>query len=269
MNISSDLQSLINASLTDGKISSKERKVLMSRAESDGLNLDEFELYLNSLVQEANKDKKNVVEKSAPIFKWIFSSPKRIAGVAVVIVILVVWIGSLGSTEEESQNDDLVEKYECENVEDCLVKYNFEAARAFASIASTNSLDDDNKSKSMKKIITQESNYWIDNGEFDRGLTVVEVGKDYYRGEYDIQFEAAEYEVAKYGVISMIVDALLDKEEFKEAKRWALKSCDCNISGRTKAKQKDYDGGKSKWDESASMKNTLLKKIKETEKLMK
>lgn len=154
-------------------------------------------------------------------------------------------------------------------MEDCLVKYNFEAARAFASFASTNSFDDDNKSKSMKKIITQESNYWIDNEEFDRGLTVVEEGKDYYRGEYNVSFEPAEYEVARYGAISMAVDALIGKEEFKEAKRWALKTCDCNISGRTKAQQNDYDGGDEKWDEAASMKNTLLKKIKESEKLMK
>ena len=77
MNISSELRSLINASLTDGKISSKERKVLMSRAEADGLNLDEFELYLDSLVQEANKDKKNVVQKSVPVFQWIFASKKK------------------------------------------------------------------------------------------------------------------------------------------------------------------------------------------------
>ena len=33
--------------------------------------------------------------------------------------------------------------------------------------------------------------------------------------------------------------------------------------------QNDYDGGDEKWDEAASMKNTLLKKIKESEKLMK
>ena len=223
MNISSELRSLINASLTDGKISSKERKVLMSRAEADGLNLDEFELYLDSLIQEANKDKKNVVQKSVPVFQWIFASKKRIAGVVVVLVILIAWIGSMGQSEEESKMEGLAEQYECENVEDCLVKYNFEAARAFASIASTNSLDDDNKSKSMKKIITQESNYWIDNGEYDRGLTVVEEGKDYYRGEYNIRYEPAEYEVARYGVISMAVDALIDKEEFKQAKKWALK----------------------------------------------
>ena len=67
----------------------------------------------------------------------------------------------------------------------------------------------------------------------------------------------------------MAVDALIDKEEFKQAKKWALKTCDCNLSGRTKAQQKSYDSGRSKWDEAASMKNTLLKKIRESEKLMK
>jgi len=262
MNISSELQSLINASLTDGKISSKERKVLMSRAEADGLNLDEFELYLDSLVQKANKDK-NFVQKSVPVFQWIFASKKRIAGVVVVLFILISWIGSMGLSEEESKKEELAEQYECQNVEDCLVKYNFEAARAFASIASGNSYDDDNKNKLMQKIITQESNYWIDNGEFDRGLTIVEEGKDYYRGEYNFRFEPEDYEVARYGAISMAVDALIGKEDYKEAKKWALKTCDCNISGRTKAQQKE------KWDEAASMKNTLLTKIKETEELMK
>ena len=74
MNISEDLQKLIDASLADGKISSKEKQILISRAESDGLNKDEFELYLDSLAHSAKKDSKGMVDKSMPFLKWLIAS---------------------------------------------------------------------------------------------------------------------------------------------------------------------------------------------------
>jgi hypothetical protein len=49
MNISEELHKLIEAALVDGKLSEKEKQVLFKRAEKDGLDLDEFELYINSL----------------------------------------------------------------------------------------------------------------------------------------------------------------------------------------------------------------------------
>ena len=54
---------------------------------------------------------------------------------------------------------------------------------------------------------------------------------------------------------------LLDKEAYKEAKRWALKCPNSGVDG--------WGTGVSNYDEKTNMKNTLLKKIKETEELMK
>lgn len=45
---SEELENLINLTLKDGVLSDKERTVLFKRAEKEGVDLDEFEIYLNA-----------------------------------------------------------------------------------------------------------------------------------------------------------------------------------------------------------------------------
>jgi len=47
MEISNALQKLIDAVIIDGKISTKEKEVLIKKADSEGLDVDEFEITLN------------------------------------------------------------------------------------------------------------------------------------------------------------------------------------------------------------------------------
>ena len=52
--LSEDLKSLLDSSIVDGEISSKERKVLLKRAISEGHDQDEFELHIDSLLFSKN-----------------------------------------------------------------------------------------------------------------------------------------------------------------------------------------------------------------------
>ena len=49
---SKELESLIQATLVDGKIDDVEKKALLSRAKKEGVDPDELEVYINSLLQK-------------------------------------------------------------------------------------------------------------------------------------------------------------------------------------------------------------------------
>ena len=65
MKTSSALQSLIDASFVNGELSAKEKDVLVYRAVAEGLNQDEFEIYLDSLVYRSNSNKKGFLKTFA------------------------------------------------------------------------------------------------------------------------------------------------------------------------------------------------------------
>jgi hypothetical protein len=79
MQLSEDLKGLVESSIADGKISSKERKVILKRALSEGHDQDEFEIYLDSLVQTAKSENKTVRKNSLLSFiKWIGQKKRRV-----------------------------------------------------------------------------------------------------------------------------------------------------------------------------------------------
>ena len=178
--------------------------------------------------------------------------------------IFFIYSSSGGSSDYDDKIEKLTEEHGCGSVDECITQYKFEGARAFAA----NSWGSSEKNASWERVLTAEANYWINNDDFERALNVITEGKDYYK---DIIDHAAQekYNLARYNVLSTIIDRLIDQEKFKEAKRYAIKSCNCNMNGRTKADQKDYDGGDEKWDDAATMKKTLLNRINETEELFK
>ena len=81
MKTSSALQSLINASFVNGELSAKEKDVLVYRAVAEGLNQDEFEIYLDSLVYRSNSDKKGFLNK---ILYQLFQVSEKKSGDAVI-----------------------------------------------------------------------------------------------------------------------------------------------------------------------------------------
>jgi hypothetical protein len=65
---SPELENLINIALTDGTITDKERQILMRKAESLGIDLDEFEMVLESRIYEKEQSMKHSAptEQEAP-----------------------------------------------------------------------------------------------------------------------------------------------------------------------------------------------------------
>ena len=61
-----ELESLVKAALTDGVLTEKEKQILFNKAQSMGINLDEFEMMLNARLVELQKAEKEKIEKSAP-----------------------------------------------------------------------------------------------------------------------------------------------------------------------------------------------------------
>jgi len=169
-----------------------------------------------------------------------------------LMLLLVVFVSSCGGSDDEENRQAVAEKYDCDNVEDCLTNFNFEAARAHL-----NNVELWAKRDTYKKIVNAETNYWINAGEFDKALSIMEEGKvGIEDGIY-----GHEYNRMRFDLISSVVDKLLDKEAYKEAKRWALKCPNLTVEGWG-TDSRDYN-------EKTNMKNTLLTKIKETEELMK
>jgi hypothetical protein len=60
---SKELENLINASLTDGKLSELEKKALVKRAQKEGVDLDELEIYIESILQQRTQEQKVQLEK--------------------------------------------------------------------------------------------------------------------------------------------------------------------------------------------------------------
>ena len=53
---SNELESLINASIADGELTKKEREVLTNRAIAEGVDLDEFKVYLNGRLAQREEE---------------------------------------------------------------------------------------------------------------------------------------------------------------------------------------------------------------------
>ena len=62
---SEEIEKLIKYAIIDGKVSSKERKILLRKAAELGIAKDEFEMVLDARIFEVNNQNKNV-QKSFP-----------------------------------------------------------------------------------------------------------------------------------------------------------------------------------------------------------
>lgn len=60
------IENLVKAALADGMLTEKEKQILFKKAESMGIDLDEFEMVLDARLVELQKAEKEKAEKSAP-----------------------------------------------------------------------------------------------------------------------------------------------------------------------------------------------------------
>jgi len=200
MELSKSLKDLISAALADNKISSKEREILTKRAVTEGIDKDEFELYLDSLVFSKKEDKSSSSEgmfnkviyhrkagvKQEEVEKGVFETFQggkkefqevpveelkiRFWHVLVPVVLVITSIITLIMLYEPSMS-----------VDEALNVYDFEAARE--AVADLKCQDDRilgfgdiicPRTIGLVKIITQEVIYMTDNNEFDRAAASIQ-----------------------------------------------------------------------------------------------
>lgn len=61
-----EIENLINLALEDGELTEKEKQVLFKKAQAKGIDLDEFEMYLDTRIARLSKNKKQDSNSSAP-----------------------------------------------------------------------------------------------------------------------------------------------------------------------------------------------------------
>ena len=171
MEITEGLQKLIDAAVADGKISKKERAILLKRSEKDGLDNDEFNMYLDSLVIKGPRGENKIIS----FLKWVFA--KKLRAITFFLFLIVIWFGGKYLITIKEAND-LAELRGGENFGDCLSKSKFEGARLYNSELRTHDdvgvfekemfgysyvVDIDVKHKNLVKIITAEIPFFISN----------------------------------------------------------------------------------------------------------
>jgi hypothetical protein len=153
MKLSDDLNDLIKSAQTDGKLSEKERQVIIKKAASEGHDKDEFEIYLDSKVQEYNLNNKRP-SKLTSFFKFCFGSTKRTfisIGILIWIVLpILVYVPAFIFNVIDASSKG------CNDVDDCLTQYKFEEARSYSSYSS----DD-------FKILKAEISYFLSEGNLE------------------------------------------------------------------------------------------------------
>ena len=177
-----------------------------------------------------------------------------------IFITILSFLMTLSCSEESK----LKEKYNCIGIDDCLSKYNFEGARAFAGLPYD--IDDwreeDAHYDGWQRILDSESNYWLNEREFKKSLQILDADQRNY-----IPRIPGEFYAAKYNLISKIIGILLEDNEFDEARKWILKCPDKHKSGEDFSEE---DSGWIKKHKPSDMMHYILnKKIDDYEKLSK
>ncbi len=135
------------------------------------------------------------------------------------------------------------------NIEDsidiCLTRYDFESARNYLSHSEV-----DHKKKKLLAIVKAEIAFYVREGEIEKAFQDID--------ETDFGSMEREGEKLRYKLIEEVVEALLDKNDFVGAKKYALKAPN-NIW---------IEGGLigSTSDPARSIRGELLKRIEEFKK---
>ena len=208
MTTSEELKKLIDASLADGKISSKERKILITRAENEGLDKDEFELYLDSLVFTKTSSTEGIFNKviyhrkagvkmkevERGLGDLLSGGKKEFQEIPVNELTIRLWHALVPLVTILIVLISVFLMPESENVDDALSRYDFEMAREIAADMGCrnygNSWDNDlvcPKSIALIKIIINEANYMAENNEFEKAFSVIEEinGVELYTALYE------------------------------------------------------------------------------------
>lgn len=175
---------------------------------------------------------------------------KQIIVLKLVAFSFSLFLSSCGGNELEKKNEELQKKYSCLNVDDCLSKYNFEAARAYMG---ADELSGDYKY--LPKITEAESVYLAKNGQFENAISVIDEA-------HQVNYTESDKQELKFKIYDIAVNSFLEKGDYDQAKKWSMRSSDLHS---TKGWTKGQDHN---WSKEETQRAVLLKKIKEYKKTM-
>lgn len=253
MQLSEDLKGLVESSIADGKISSKERKVILKRALSEGHDQDEFEIYLDSLVQTAKSENKTIRKNSLLSFiKWIGQKKRR---VIIAFFILSGILQLVVSISEAAYQDEIVSERGCSGVDDCITKYKFEEARAYANTGLWSS--------DLRNIIKSEASFYTSQQEM--GLAFRSIMEYTFRYGFEPQGrksdnESYNSEANWYNslVESVLVDFETDETNLKKL-IYSIKPI-AKIGDLYKKSEEEEYYDEYKFEEDFSKKTELMKR---------
>ena len=156
MNISEGLKSLIESSQIDGKLSSKEREVIINKAEKEGHNRDEFEIYLDGQFQLFKSESVFKI-----FFKWVFKKKDR----TTIFFLVAAFLAFLGfSILRDAVIPSIIEYSTkvargCDDMDDCIAKFMFDEATLYAN----DGYDSDKSLDDKRKIRKANVNYFLLN----------------------------------------------------------------------------------------------------------
>lgn len=251
MNISEGLKSLIESSQIDGRLSKKEREVIINKAENEGHNRDEFEIYLEGKFQLIKSE--SVFKK---IFKWIFKKKER----AVWFFVVIAFLGFLGFSILRDAVIPSISEYftkverGCDDIDDCINKFMFDEATLYLN--DTYQWD---KLDTEQKIRKAHVNYLLLNDAYEQAYVLM---ADYHFKEQfssDPVFGQKRYnkEVEWFNQIveSIIIESQNNKELVIKLVSLIKPISEKDIR-KSKREKKDY------FNKNDSRKKELMKKYK-------
>lgn len=158
--MSSNLKTIIEHSLTDGKISDSEKKVIYARAEKEGISCEEIDILLDSAVHSI-KSRKNREQKQK-LWTWFITKPSK-EGIAPavwvpILLVFVIFFGSIiiiKSSDSDKASD----------VSKAITEYNFIEARNL--LAEIGEITKDDYNKLLLQIYNGEIDYYLQNKEYN------------------------------------------------------------------------------------------------------
>jgi hypothetical protein len=126
------------------------------------------------------------------------------------LILISVIVFNFGESDEERIQRELEEKYKCFSIDDCLGKYEFQGARAFYG----NGRNGYDYTPYLEKIVTAEAQYWCQNGNYKKAISVVE----------ESNIGSSEKEDLKFKLILTAVDNYIEEANWLMARKFAIKS---------------------------------------------
>jgi hypothetical protein len=114
---------------------------------------------------------------------------------------------------ESEKKQQLIEKYKCDNVDDCLSKYQFEGARAY--MAAEEEINGLGVYRNLPKITQAEAIYLAKQNEFQRALDVINEANQ-------VNYLESDKEHLKYLILEMAVIKFCEDGDFEKAKLFTI-----------------------------------------------